>query len=152
LLALPLAYKGKIFGALTIYCTKPEAFDEEEVKLLMGLAEDLVFGIVILRAKQERKNAQQALNQRILEMSALNTVGHKLSTSLSSQQVVNAALEGISMSIHYDLGLLYLRQDEMLVLQALRPDIPEFRSKETYLHIGDRLYFREIFMKTRNAR
>src|SRR6185369_6564665 len=40
-LVLPLMGDGKAFGALCIYSAKQNAFAEEEVKLLMQLAEEL---------------------------------------------------------------------------------------------------------------
>ena len=53
LLALPLISQGQTFGSLTIYAGRPEAFSEDEVRLLTGLAGDLAIAITGLRAQAD---------------------------------------------------------------------------------------------------
>ena len=48
-------------GALNIYATEPDAFDAEEVKLLTELAGDLAFGIMVIRTRAEREQAEEVL-------------------------------------------------------------------------------------------
>jgi PAS domain S-box-containing protein len=61
-LALPLK-DSQTFGALTIYASEPNAFDDEEINLLMGLANDLAYGISALRTNAERRRAEAALRE-----------------------------------------------------------------------------------------
>ncbi len=61
-LGLPLE-DPQPFGALTIYATEVNAFDDEEINLLIGLANDLAFGIKALRAGAERRRAEEALRE-----------------------------------------------------------------------------------------
>ncbi len=60
-----------IFGVLTIYSTAPNAFTPAETRLLEQLAADLAFGITVLRARTERKQAEatRALMAAIVESS-----------------------------------------------------------------------------------
>jgi signal transduction histidine kinase len=62
-IALPLFTDDQIIGALNIYAVEPDAFDSEEVKLLLELGEDLAYGITTLRTRAERKQAEEALRQ-----------------------------------------------------------------------------------------
>ena len=62
-IVLPLVDNSQTFGALNIYATEPDAFDDEEVKLLTELANDLAFGIMSLRTRNERKRAVEALKE-----------------------------------------------------------------------------------------
>ncbi|MEW6744220.1 MAG: PAS domain S-box protein [Planctomycetota bacterium] len=62
-LALPLVSDGETFGALNIYSAEPDAFDAEEVTLLMELAESLAFGITTLRNSARRQEADEALRR-----------------------------------------------------------------------------------------
>jgi PAS domain S-box-containing protein len=62
-IALPLKANSKAFGALNIYAAEPNAFDADEVKLLVELSEDLAYGIVALRNQRDRASAQAALQQ-----------------------------------------------------------------------------------------
>ena len=59
-IALPLRESGRVFGALNIYATVPDAFHAEEVHLLMELADDLAFGIMSLRERAARNRAEEA--------------------------------------------------------------------------------------------
>lgn len=60
-LGVPLQHGGEVFGVLTIYATEPDAFDDEEVALLGELAGDLSYGVVSLRTRSERRQAEEAL-------------------------------------------------------------------------------------------
>jgi PAS domain S-box-containing protein/diguanylate cyclase (GGDEF)-like protein len=60
-IALPLKDSSGCFGALMIYAAEPDAFDFEERRLLMELADDLAFGIVTLRARAQHRLAQQKI-------------------------------------------------------------------------------------------
>jgi PAS domain S-box-containing protein len=62
LVALPLK-DSQTFGALAIYAAEAHAFDDEEIALLEGLANDLAYGITALRANAERRRAAAALRE-----------------------------------------------------------------------------------------
>ncbi len=51
--ALPLRDDGKIFGVLCLYSGEAQCFADEEVKLLVVLADDLAYCLVALRQRQE---------------------------------------------------------------------------------------------------
>jgi PAS domain S-box-containing protein len=63
LIALPLSDRGAAFGVLTIYATEPDAFDQEESRLLMELANNLAFGILALRTRVERERTEEELRR-----------------------------------------------------------------------------------------
>jgi GAF domain-containing protein len=59
LVALPLRHDGgESLGVFYIYAAESSAFDEEEVRLLLELADNLAFGVVSLRARIERDRLQ----------------------------------------------------------------------------------------------
>lgn len=51
--ALPLRAEGKVFGVLCLYSGEAQCFADEEVKLLVVLADDLAYCLVALRQRQE---------------------------------------------------------------------------------------------------
>ncbi|MDE3180519.1 MAG: PAS domain S-box protein, partial [Acidobacteriota bacterium] len=61
--ALPLLRHHKPFGALNIYSSAPAAFDEEEIHSLKDLADNLSYGILALRTRQERRRAVESLRE-----------------------------------------------------------------------------------------
>ncbi|MDR3573373.1 MAG: PAS domain S-box protein [Anaerolineaceae bacterium] len=62
-LVLPLPSDSQIFGALTIYSEVPNAFSDDEVKLLSELAYDLAFGITSLRLRAANLKTEEALKE-----------------------------------------------------------------------------------------
>ncbi len=88
ILALPLKDSdGHAFGAITIDAADTNAFDEEEVRLLHELANDLSYGIVNLRNRIERRHTAELLRDGLedalqaiastVEMRDPYTAGHQ---------------------------------------------------------------------------
>jgi signal transduction histidine kinase len=69
-LGLPLK-DAETFGALTIYAREANAFNEEEITLLLGLANDLAYGVTALRARAEGRRAEKALKESERELRLL---------------------------------------------------------------------------------
>jgi PAS domain S-box-containing protein len=61
-IALPLVGRDRIVGALTIYASDEDAFDEEELKLLTQLADDVGYEQRILEMRAEKEEADEALH------------------------------------------------------------------------------------------
>jgi PAS domain S-box-containing protein len=59
--ALPLKGEGRTFGVFGLYSGEKRAISTEEVQLLHELADDLAFGIMNLRARQERARLLDAI-------------------------------------------------------------------------------------------
>ena len=62
-IALPLKSDAKTIGALNIYSAKADAFDDNEVRLLTELADDLAFGITSIRTREARIRAESELEK-----------------------------------------------------------------------------------------
>jgi len=61
--SIPIIHNERLFGALTIKADRPDAFDEEEVVLLAGLAKDVARTLHNLEAEAARQAADAALAQ-----------------------------------------------------------------------------------------
>lgn len=61
--AVPLTCRKRIFGALTVYSTYPDAFDGEEVELLQILARSLAHACYALETEEKHKKAEKALKK-----------------------------------------------------------------------------------------
>ncbi|MFI5024699.1 MAG: PAS domain S-box protein, partial [Alphaproteobacteria bacterium] len=66
-IGLPLKNDGQILGALSIYAREPDAFDDQEVKLLVQLGIDLAYGIQALRNRVELYRHQNELDELLRE-------------------------------------------------------------------------------------
>ncbi|MCK9373269.1 MAG: PAS domain S-box protein [Sulfuricurvum sp.] len=124
-IALPLSHAGKTFGALNIYSSENKAFDEEEVRLLEELSNDLAYGIITLRTRVEHENhsiiLQQSLEQSIQTIAATveardpYTAGHQrrvseLATAIAVEMgLPKEQVNGIHLaSIIHDLGKIQI--------------------------------------------
>jgi PAS domain S-box-containing protein len=68
---LPLNTASETLGTLSVYATKPNIFDDEEIALLDELAGDLAYGITTLRTRAERERAEAELHQSQANLLAL---------------------------------------------------------------------------------
>jgi len=62
-IVFPLIASGKAFGAVTIYSREPDPFSADEVKLLAELADDLAYGITVIRFRAVYDKAKEALRE-----------------------------------------------------------------------------------------
>jgi PAS domain S-box-containing protein len=88
-IALPLPGEESALGALTIYSRQPDPFSEEEVKLLLELAQDLGQGICTLRL---RASHAQAEHERELALKREHVLSQELAAANAELQSQNAEL------------------------------------------------------------
>jgi len=114
ILALPLQ-ETHTFGALTIYAADPDAFDDEEIKLLLGLANDLAYGIMALRGRAEQRRAEAALKESEQEL-------RRLASQLLSIQ--EKERRRVARELHDELGqaLTVLKINLVAIEDKLAPD------------------------------
>ncbi len=157
-IALPLIYEGEVLGVLTIYAKEVEAFDKIEVARLMGLANDLAYGICALRIRIERIQAgkeielhfeklQKALSGTIkvvastVEVRDPYTAGHQRRVATLAKAIAvemglaENQIEGIFMAgVVHDLGKIYVPA-EILSKPSRLNDI-EFNLIRTHSQVG----------------
>ncbi|MDD5717967.1 MAG: PAS domain S-box protein [Sulfuricurvum sp.] len=124
-IALPLTDTDRTFGALCIYSSEENAFDEEEIRLLEELANDLAYGIMNLRTQAEREQhatlLRQSLEQSIQTIAATveardpYTAGHQrrvaeLATAIARKMELDEeTIQGIHFAaIIHDVGKIHV--------------------------------------------
>ncbi|OWW18975.1 hypothetical protein AYR66_05220 [Noviherbaspirillum denitrificans] len=70
-ISLPLKDRGRVFGMLTIFETQPNRFDTEQVAMLEELADDIAYGVVSLRTRAAREQAEHALRATEEKLSSI---------------------------------------------------------------------------------
>ena len=60
-LACPLIIEGETIGALNIYSSEADAFDDQEIALLQSLADNIAFGIHSFQDTEAKRQAEEAL-------------------------------------------------------------------------------------------
>lgn len=124
-IALPLIAQEKTFGTLNIYSKKSDTFNEEEVRLLEELANDLAYGIISQRTRAEHEQhavlMRQSLEQSIQAIAATleardpYTAGHQrrvsdLATAIAREMgLPPEQIEGIRFAaMIHDLGKIHI--------------------------------------------
>jgi PAS domain S-box-containing protein len=104
--ALPLPGVAAPFGVLVIYSDRTPPFEKSQLSLLTELVNDLAFGVMALRARGERDQAQRALETQAAQLRML--AGEVVRTEQRErrrialllhdqlQQLLAAALYGLS--------------------------------------------------------
>ena len=62
-ISLPLISYGQAFGALALHAEEPDAFTESAIEQYTDLANNLAYGVMALRTREERKRAESEIRQ-----------------------------------------------------------------------------------------
>jgi len=117
-IGLPLHEGDRCFGVLSIYAAEPNAFDTEEIELLVELADDLSYGICHLRlqiARQEaeaRRRQDESRYQLMIETSPEGFFVTDLEGRLSQVNEAYVRLSGYSRAELLTLRISYLDADD----------------------------------------
>lgn len=123
--AFPLVHDGKVIGALAVYGSERFFFDEDEVRLLEGLAADISYAVRSM--EQERLRMQAETESREL--------GEKL------QSLVEDALVGVY--IMQDNRFVYVNERIAGMLGYSRGEILDKADVVEMVHPDDRAMVRE---------
>lgn len=106
-IVLPLQSDGRTLGALSIYAVEPDAFDAAEAKLLLELAQDLAYGVVSLRARDDQRRAaaevrrlNEELERRVAQRTEqLQTANAQLQAEVAERQRAEAEIRQLNADL-----------------------------------------------------
>jgi PAS domain S-box-containing protein len=62
--AVPMVYEERVFGALNVYSTTPDAFDDKEIELLSEVGRDIAFALYNIELEERHRQAEKELQER----------------------------------------------------------------------------------------
>ncbi len=118
-IALPLKDEsGVVFGTLNMYSPEPNAFTTEEIRLLEELAADLAFGIVVLRARAERKQIYRQLQGNLHFFECMDRINLAMQETCDLETMTSQVL---------DATLSIFECDRAWLVYPCDPDSPTWR-------------------------
>ncbi|MDA8381540.1 MAG: EAL domain-containing protein [Betaproteobacteria bacterium] len=91
--ALPLKVDGRVFGALSLYADVPDAFDGDELRLLVEVADDVSFGVETLRLREAHRRAEAQL-RRSARVDAVTQVANRAGLSAFLEEEIHRGRGG----------------------------------------------------------
>jgi GAF domain-containing protein len=118
-LALPLKSSSEIIGAVSIQSAESQAFDEDDITVLQGLADSLATAIVNARLFQETQN-------QLYELNTLYSASLSMYTSVQSQDALLTIAEhmlNISGTQNYVISSWDVDRDEVVTIFGYTPGV-----------------------------
>ena len=82
----------------------------------------------------EQKQAEEETRQRTRELTAINRLTQRVSSTLSVKQVIEEALHAVLDAVSPDLAMLFLRKGKRLILQGISPKNTIYHGEKTPEH------------------
>lgn len=110
-IALPLIVNGQTLGALNIYAAEPDAFDEDEVNLLVELADNLAFGIKTLRTQAAKLAAEEKIRRHNRDLALLNRLIATASSTLELKSILETTCRELAVALGIPLARASMLDD-----------------------------------------
>lgn len=73
-LALPIAFKDRVFGVLSVYSNKTDAFGKEEIEFLREVASDIAVGVKSIRLEEDLRKSTKQLSKNYVFETAIKRI------------------------------------------------------------------------------
>ena len=136
-IALPLIAEDRVLGALNIYAAERDAFDDDEIALLMRLADNLAYGIETLRTKVEHDKLREELARRNSELITQSRILNALLRTWDLDERINLILDEVMEFMDVEFGWISLVERDHLVMRSWRGISDELRMHVMSFHIDE---------------
>ena len=133
-LSLPLKTVNEVFGCLCIYSAMPNAFHTEETRLLMALADNMAYGVVMLRTRKAHEEAEIKLRESESRYRSLFQNKHTVMLIIDQQDGtivdVNPAAASFYGWTHDELCRMNIKQINRLTDEEIQTEMQRARTEK----------------------
>ncbi|MBI5509510.1 MAG: GAF domain-containing protein [Deltaproteobacteria bacterium] len=117
-IALPIMGGDECVGALMMYTAEPDAFDDQERKLLEEMALDLGYGLTTLRTRSARLRAEARVTHLNAVLCGIRNVNQLITREQDPQALITKTCELLVESRGFHTAWLVLRDGDRTVASA----------------------------------
>ncbi len=138
MLAVPLVANNEVFGVISVRTRKPQSYQQEQIRLLSGIASHLAGALNQLsRIEQLERTATQ--------VATLSEISRTLTGNLYLEEVLQLLVHITAQTLGYKIVTVMLLDEERgeLVLKATQAESDEYRKKPP-LRVGESVAGRAV--------
>jgi len=103
---VPLLLRGQTIGVLSLYCTREDGFNDDELALLAEMVNDILLGIAAFRDRAERRRSESALARQSEQLQLLAGSSRAISAELEEEGVLHRLVASAMELVDCKLGMV----------------------------------------------
>ncbi len=135
-MAIPLASRERVVGALDVQSNQPGAFTGEDVAILTSLAEQVAVALDNARLFQETQNYTIALSEQVYNLQSVLEASQNFTTMLSADEILTTAAEYMVFLQRVDHCGIVLADDAESDTGTVRAEYPDTGVKGMRVNLG----------------
>jgi signal transduction histidine kinase/ActR/RegA family two-component response regulator len=138
LIAAPLILDDEVVGAITLWRTKVEPFDERTTAMLESFAAQAAAAVRNARLVRALSGRQRELARKVEQLQALNEVGETVSSTLVLDEVLFTIILNAVRFAECDGGSImeYVEEEQRFLARTTYPSNPELLAGLREINIG----------------
>jgi len=104
-ISAPMSYKGRLLGTVSAQSYRPDAYTQDDLDLLQGIAD--IAGVAMDNAIHIRE-----LDERRREAEMVEEIGRAVASSLDSSEVLGKVVEAVAAVLEVDAAAVWLREPQ----------------------------------------
>ncbi len=138
MLAVPLVANDEVFGVISVRTRKPQTYQQEQIRLLSGIASHLAGALNQLSQIEQ-------LKRTATQVATLSEISRTLTGNLYLEEVLQLLVHITAQTLGYKIVTVMLLDEERgeLVLKATQAESDEYRQKPP-LRVGESIAGRAV--------
>lgn len=130
-IALPLKGEGQVFGVMLVYSEEPDSIVPDEVEMLEGLADNLAYGITVLRSRFAHQEAERQISLLSNTLNMVHEAAYLIDDQAKFYYVNDEACRALGYSREELLGFRVFDIDPDFTVDRWEETLAELRHRRS---------------------